>query len=64
MIMNSPLALIFLILSMVIVLVHTNSQCITMPSCNCHLNNGEILEELVDIKIKAALANMPGNFDY
>lgn len=60
MIMNFPVALIFHVLSIVAVLVHTDNQCTITPSCNCHLNNVEILDQLIDIKIRAALTNVPG----
>ena len=58
--MNFPVALIFLMLSTVPILVHSNGQCKTTSSCNCHLNNFDLLEQFVDVKIKAALANIPG----
>ena len=52
------MAFIFLMLT-VVDFVHANTQC--KPTlCNCHLNNVEVLEQLVDIRIRAALANIPG----
>ena len=62
--MNFPAALIFLILSTVADLAHhedTNFQCRQMlGNFNFNLNNVELLEQLVDNRIRAALANAPG----
>ena len=67
MIMDFVVALIFLMLSTVADLAHHEdvdiTQCNTIPTlCNCHLNNAQVLEQLVDIRIRAALArrSIPG----
>ena len=57
--MDFPVALIFLMLSAVAHLVHTNNECKTML-CDCQLSNVEVLKQLVDVQIRAALANVPG----
>ena len=56
--MDFTVALIFLVLT-VVDFVHADTQC--KPTlCNCYLNNVEVLEQLVDIRIRTALANIPG----
>ena len=67
MIMDFAVALIFLMLSVVADLAHHEdvniTQCKTATTLyNCHLNNVQILEHLVDIRIRAALAKIPGSY--
>ena len=58
--MDFPVALIFLsMLSAVAHLVHTSSECKTML-CDCQLSNIEVLNQLIDFKIRTTLANIPG----
>ena len=53
--------LILLMLSTVANLAHHEDVRITQcTSCNCQLNNVQLLEQLIDIRIAAALANVPG----
>ena len=63
MIMDFVVVSIFLMLSTVADLAHHEdvdiTQCKTVTTlCNYHLNNVQILEQLVDIRIRAALARL------
>ena len=65
--MDFAVALIFLMLSAVANFAHHENvditQCKTVTTlCNCHLNNVQVLEQLVDIIIRTALANIPGSY--
>jgi hypothetical protein len=59
--MDFPVALIFLMLSITAVdLTHANIRCTEPTQGNCNLNNVEVLEQLIDLRVRAALANIPG----
>ena len=58
-VMDFPVALIYLMLSITADSIHANIHC--KPTlCNCHLNNVKVLEQLIDLRIQAALTNIPG----
>ena len=57
--MDCLMTLIFLVLSITADINHANAYC-NPTFCSCHLNNVEVLEQLVDSRIRAALASVPG----
>ena len=60
--MDFPVALIFVMLATVAGgLVHTNSEC-KKTMCDCQVHNVEVLKQLIDTRIGAAFANVPGSY--